>query len=889
MSFTFVKRMKYQLFMVFGLIVLISILKIREIKLGDAKVMEDVETLVITQNWPSKTARQIEENVTKPWEMILKSVDGYLELKSISDHGNLALYLTLSPEFPKEELLQSVRNVYILNQNKFPRDIHFPRFVYDKDKEFHFILLKKVKSDRTSSLSDLEQRIKDIDYVTKFVYQPEFEREIQIKVDHLSLLQSSQPTMVQIYQSIRRHFEGVRMDTSREEYFVTDYPIKPMEWGKIQIQFGNFGKVSLGQIARVEVEQVDAKKNTRVNGKSFESILINTDSGFRQLLLELKLVGILKSFPDWEIVFSSQEELFTNTVELVFFYLLIESYLMIYLGLYKRRWLEVFVFSFSFLLFLIVVFFFLHLFQIPIGDSGFVFLFVLKLLFPFVRFQRVLYHKKQIAGFVLLFSVLLWLEWIPISIFVLIFIFFNSIVVYPFCRNLILVFLKRKYVPTLNLSTFQISFLNRILNPKPISNPGAFFMISGLVLLFSFFYSVEGLWVSFPITPNQGSIQHARLEFPTYTSESEINRVTRQVEEAILSQHWTKLLVATQKNFRSDFYLKLAELTNPQLFSTLPTEMGYFHFVKGKAVQDTNTLRFTNQDPIALEVSILKLLPWLKSRKEIKEVVLGFQKASEGLKFQSNSTHRVKMKADVDPTIKESSFQLNPTVVAKMPLEEKIVDVKLMLNKTISKEEFRKQPVPTRNGSLVFLDSFRNFSSIKNFGRIYHKNTETSMEILIKGESLPWETIEDGIRNFLKNDETEYAERTETKSGEPHFRLVFFVILVSVLFFRKQYYKEYVSFVITITFIWKFQSILFTRDYLQLSMVILVYLFFSFTIRKKNQCLAHTNTFIIGSLFLSYVYPWNGGVYLFESMFLIFAFGYFYQKSLHYLKIIQTS
>ncbi|TGM80001.1 efflux RND transporter permease subunit [Leptospira bouyouniensis] len=878
MKHTFLKKYFYYIVSLFGFVFLFSALLLREINIGDYHEKNDEIILTITQNWPSKTAFQVEDKITKPWEMILKSVTGYSELKSVSDFGNVKLFLKKNPTIEKQELLRLIRNVYLLNQNQFPNEVHFPRFVYENQNDAFVILLKRKSEIKLTSLEELKQKIIKSNYADKLVYQPKFESEIQLEMRQDFLLEVSRPSLSEIYHSIRSYFDVISFDINEEKFYFRDYPEKYLEWEKVILPFRKIGFVPLKRMADVSLKKVHINRNTRVNGESFESILIQTNTVFKQLLLQMYLKNLLEEHDDWEIVFTSHEDLVCHIKEFLFFYLLIDFFILIYIGAIRKFWLEATCMVLCFLLHVIVLFFFLSLAQFPIGNSGIALLFFLKICSPFIPCERCLIVKKQIYSLILFLCICLYYHWIPLSIMVILFIFINGVLVYPLFYKLPFILINQTN-RKINLNqNLKLPLIHRILFAESKSNSRYSVILSGILMMISMIISFKDVLAPFPIFTNFGSIKLARLEFPTYASESEMNRITKQVEETILDHKLTNLLVVTQKNFRSDFYIKLSEFTNINQFNSLPTEIGYFHFVNGKNEKQMNVLRFTNQNSEKMESSMKKILPWLKSQKEIEEVVLGFQPSSEGIEFHTNPTSRVQMGLDIDPTIKESSFILNPSVVGKMYLNEALIDVKLKVKQIFSKEEYSKQPVSDGNGNFIFGSAIRESNVIQNFARIYHKETEPSMEVFVKGNDVDWEKIENGLKFILKDDTTLFVERSITNTGDLQFRLLFLVLFISILVYRQKHTKEFISFLITILMVWKLQSVMFARDYLQFTIVIFSFLFLRLKFPKGFIRILYTNVFFLGFLTLTYIYPWNGGVYLFESMFLVFLFGFIYLK-----------
>lgn len=884
MNRSLLNRNRFQIVSALGFSLAISFLSFRGIELGEYEDKAENETLVISQNWVGKTAVQVEEGVTKPWEMILKSANGYRELKSISDYGSVSIYLKLSEGVNKEHLLQTTRNLYLLNRHQFPSDIHFPKYRYESDRNTYFLLLQRVEGKEKSNFRDLEAKIKNNRYVVKFDFQKESETEILLDVHPMKLRENSFFSMSEILFSLRNHLFGIHLDTQRGIYFERDAPKQLDEWKNIPIQSKNQKRIPLHNIANLTVTNVQSNQSTRINGLSKESILIQTDGAFHLFLLENDVKRFLSIHSDWEIVFSNSEGTSEALIEFLVFYLLLDLFFLLYFGFYKKEYGFVFV---SFVGFLFVGFSLCSissLFSVPFGNSSFALLLFLKIYLPFFRNIRLLFTNKQTILFLVSSLIFLSLEWIPMVLLILFLELFFCIVVFGLVQDLFWIFLKPSYRSRLpNLTWPLISFERFFVQTKPnVLNLQLILSLFFFILTFAFSFVNVFQFVS--LRSKQDTILSARLEFPTYLSKSEIKRITKQVEETILSRKWTQLLVVTEKNFRSDFYLKLTEFTNQESFQSLSTEMGYFHFLGEIDVSETNILRFTNLDPILLETSIHRILPWVRNQKRIQDVVLCFQPSVDGLRFQMDSSTRIPMRMGLDATIKETSLLLLPTIVGKMLWNDGLVDVKLQVLNSFTKDEFQRFPISIGNDTVVHTNGLRQYETIQNLSRIYHENREISMEILVKGKDIDWDSLEAGLRSLMRSDSTHYVERKQLNATSKQYSIIGFFVLLSFLVFRKNKILDYLTFVCSIFFVWSVQKHLFVTDYLQFALIVsVVTVFQRITFKKKRDTMFFLLPLLGGILFF-YFYPWKGVNFFFETFFLFFFYVFTYRKMKTFLR-----
>lgn len=888
MSFFFAKKFPYQWFLFFGTVILISLMTCREILISESREKFDQHTLIISQNWPGKTTSQMEESLTKPWEMVLKSVSGYLELKSVSEFGSISMHLKLSEGVQKEDLIRTIRNLYILNQTLFPKGVLFPRFMFDSGNDSNMILLRRISKNTMPPPAGLLRKIQNLTGVKKVSYQPESETEIQINVEHNRLLNGVSPSMVEIYDSLRHHLDSVSYDPSQKQYFVKEYPIDPIEWEKVLILIQGKTLLTLGKIATTSITNVYGKNHTRINGSSFESIVIVTNNPFQLIQLSFLLDSFLSEFPDWQFVFSSQEDFLENIKIIFYLYLVIEVFYFIYFGILKKQWSLSIIHTLTFILFLVCLFFSLTCLDLTIGISGFVFLLLLKVQLPFISFRRMIVHKKQLYFASSILCLALYFHLVPISILNLVLIFLFALVFYPILLHLFFIFWQIKGKQSFSLFELQIQKLNELVSKREPPRFNTVDIISFSFFFLFFLYSLPVLFDPVSSIPHLENIQLARLEFPSYVAESERNRITKQVEQSILQNKLTNLLVVTHKNTRSDFYMKWKEGIHSLHFMNLPSEMGYFHFLEEMEGFESTILRFSNPDPKSLETSVLKIIPWVQVQKKVTEVVLGFQPSVEGIEFNSNAYHLTKMGIGLDPSIRETNLLLQSNIVSKMLYGGKLVDVKLSANHTISTENFRKQPIVVGNGKIHYTESLRHYSTQQNLGKIYHKNSETSLEIFVKGVDIDWLAMEEGIRRLLANDKTQLVERTKTNPGTIKYQFIFLLLCLMPLIFRKKYWIEFLSFMFAFVILCKWQTQFFTRNYDQLCFIPFLFLFFRMNSFDKGISSFYLSLPYVGLLFGSYFYPWKSGVYLFQSLFLFHVFGILNDKCKNSLKNFRT-
>lgn len=145
MNRRWVWQFRYRIFSFVLFLTLLSLFSLNNVLLGEDHVPEKMVTIQITHQWPDKTASQVEEEITKPWEQILKPISGYKQIDSISEQGNAQLNLELEKGIKSQEVVQSIRNEFLLQRHRFPQDSFSPRIRSDEVEDHYILILQKIK------------------------------------------------------------------------------------------------------------------------------------------------------------------------------------------------------------------------------------------------------------------------------------------------------------------------------------------------------------------------------------------------------------------------------------------------------------------------------------------------------------------------------------------------------------------------------------------------------------------------------------------------------------------------------------------------------------------------------------------------------------------------
>ncbi|WP_135641589.1 efflux RND transporter permease subunit [Leptospira jelokensis] len=879
---------RYQLISFLVFLAILSIFHSNQFSFEDGNSEKETFTLEISQHWPGKSALQIEGQIAKPWEMVLKTVSGYKERQFVSDHGVFKIYLQIERGNSLSEFIQTIRNVYILNQNRFPNDVLFPRFQSKEDQSSFFIVLEnKTRSDLVSE-KELEITLRNWYMVLSVNFQSGIEKELVTMVNGSDFQTDQLPALSEVFQTLKRSQYGFGKEVGSGRISVSTIPNSLDGWaGGILLENQKSPEWMRNLL---QFRLVDSNKQTavRVNGEPKSTVMVYAKSAFHLLLLEIQLQSLLKDHSQWEIIMVSKQGYLETAKELLWLFLVIDLFSFVFLGFYQKNWFQFLNFFFVFYLTILYYLFLSSAFHLTLGNLSFIIFLFFKLHLPYTkRLRWKLPHVKLILIFIF-FGVFVSMAWVPFLVLKLVFAYyfllFLSQVLFRICEC----FSNQKVFRLAR--TKEEKFLMAFEGWSKIRKQKLKLyqvVVSFFVLILSAFCLLYDCMEPIPMQLEDGFFKYAKLEFPNYVAEAEVYRITKQVESKLIDGNWTDLLIVIPKPYRSEFYFQSKSNGLEIPFQNLPTELGYFHVVEGNRSDSQQILRFTQMNMEKLEKDLLQLVPWLQYKKEVTDVVLCFQPSVEGLEFRTNSFYRALLGNSQETTIKEDMYTLQSNIVGKFLWKERLVDIKFQVNHSEHLDSFLKQQKKMPLNQTLFDSSIRDYAPVKILNRFYQINGKPTLELMIKGENINWPKLESEIREYLKQTDSNFYERISSGAPVPLHSISILVLIFALASVRKKEIFDSFLRIYCILLISKLQITLFGGNYIQFVWILIFIVTVDLTSGKRNLFkMIFSYQFLLSFIFLL-LYPANVGNFLFSTVCLVLLYGTFYiyfSHSFHFLK-----
>lgn len=888
MSHRWVWKFRYRVFSFVLFLTFLSLFSLKNILLGEDYGSDKQVTIQITHQWPDKTASQVEEEITKPWEKILKLISGYKQIESISEQGNAQINLELVKGISGKEVIQSIRNEYLLQRHRFPHDSHSPRIRSGEVEDQYIVILQKVKQSSDRNRKTLEHKIRNLEGVSSLTHHAETEEEILLKVRPDWIFGFEFPSLGTIFLAIRNHSFGFCFDKLNALWFQKDFPMTLGGWSNLGIP-SSFGEgLHVFSIGSVSLKKRNLRQGTRINGLSSETIVIKAENAASLYHITNGLNSILSDTKDWILVYNSQEDFFKDLFRFLILFFILEVIFILSPTFFGKKTNEI---GIGLLSFYITFFIFLGVCSLsayPIGRS-ILFSFILwkyfLVFFPTRRIGKWVAHI--FVSFCILWLFIFW-NWLPVSFGINFLIHIYFLLSISFLKNLFQTFLLH-WIPEFRIPFFKKNSYRSQKSIKKEKAPGKSIIqfLVPLILIVGMISSLVSSFTFYSSQPSYGTIQMGRLEFPTSIPEQESIRITKQVEETILQRQLTDLLVVKKNPSSASFYYRLNELGLKSGLKNLPTESGYFHILGESDTSSDRILRFSNVNSDHLEKTVLGLIPWLRTIAEVEEVVLCFQPASEGLEIHSPTEFRNLANYDLEDSFRERSLELQSAIVGKMLLDKKLTDVRLYIEQDKRLDRYPMKSTKMTSGTPIFSNSFTDYKNVKTPGRIYHKNGETSLEILVKGNLIQWKELKIKIQNFLSKDVVKLSEIITPKDLNNRYQPIFLIVLIGLFLYRKKEKLLWFAHWVCFLFLWKLHISFFGNDYFLFGTAAIFLLFLILWIPRQYLDFKSQIPLII-LMILSYLLPGEGGRFFTEGFSLVIGFLFFYSKMLQKWKIFKT-
>ncbi|MBM9590040.1 efflux RND transporter permease subunit [Leptospira sp. 201903075] len=880
-------QFRYRILALVLFFVTLSLLSIDGLMFGEEDFREKAESIQIINHWPNKTALQVEESLTKPWEQILRSISGYKQIESISEVGSSMILLELQTGIQKQDIIKSIRNEYLLQRQRFPKDSLFPQIKSTKSEESYILILQRTRKGSDATRKELEQKIRTLKGVLSFVHHEYLEKEVILQIEPDLIQTTELPSLSQIFSAIRNHSFGFSLDGLYGHWFQKDFPIHPKDWSQVGIPSFLGEGLKISSLGVVSLREREVRHGTRINGISSETIMIKADSSTSLYSITKELNSILSINKDWTLLYSSHEDFINDLFRWIWLFFFVDLVLIFFALFSKKTGKETINDLLSYYVALLLFLGFANLINYPIGRSILFFCLVWKYLLVVCSIRKIQQWFWSMVPSYCVFYVFVFWNWIPMSFAILSLCHIYFLLSFFFLKILMNSFLSFS-IPSIGFDF--IRFLSFFKKKQEVSQSQG--SIWGKILVFGFFMlGVTTALVSsfrwYSLHSSQGSIQMGKLEFPTSISEQESIRITKQVEDSILKRNLTELLVVKQNTSSADFYFRWNEFGLKTGIQNLPTESGYFHILGGSETNTNQTIRFSNANTETLEKTILGLIPLLHHKPGVEEVVLCFQPSTEGLSSHSPTMFQNLIGFNREESLHERALGLQSAIVGKMVLENRLTDVRFVVKQKKEMERYAEEPTKLNSGTSLYSQSFTDYQKIKIPGRIYRKNGETSLEILVKGKEIEWVELKSKIQKFLQNDVVKLSEMIPSLDLKNQYRPIFLFLVFAIFLYRKKDKMGWILHLFCFLFLWRLNVSVFGDDYLLFGSVTTLLLFFVLWIPRKTISLEKQIPFCI-LLFVSYFLPGDGGRFFMNGLFLIFSFFLIQSQIFQKWKIFKT-
>ncbi|MCZ8344071.1 MAG: efflux RND transporter permease subunit [Leptospira sp.] len=305
----------------------------------------------------------------------------------------------------------------------------------------------------------------------------------------------------------------------------------------------------------------------------------------------------------------------------------------------------------------------------------------------------------------------------------------------------VFVFVKLLYV------SFHFQFLApffafyRKLLFSPIQEADTLFYKLVFIVLFAIIGILE--FFRLPYHPYERAKQNsAILDFPPGKNFSESNRITKQVEDEILSRGLTKSMTVQSESGQSKFYLELEPEVELSQFKDLPVEDGYFYFPQGGIDTEEYVIWFFHENLETLRNIAKETILTFKQWGTFSEVLQMFKPPyiSSVENWDEHFTSDLGIRHS--DLMQNQKLKLTPPIFEKVSFKGKLTDVRMRIKpQKILDVETNLQNDRIHLDSLIL----RNKEWIPD--RIQRKNQSRALGIVARGVDINFNTLE----SFLKD------------------------------------------------------------------------------------------------------------------------------------------
>lgn len=231
----------------------------------------------ISTVYPGANSLAVEQQITKPLEDALAGVDGIKKMNSSSQDGHSHINLTLKPGSQGKEAISQIRDRIVSAMPSLPENAKRPE-IQEQSEENRTLMYIEFE-DKTRSIRALtdyikrvvEDRLRLVNGVANLGHYGNQMYLISIKPDPALLLENKLTVsdLMNVLKKEKTFASGGEIEgvTGKETVILTAIVEKPEDFGKLTLKNTPKGRLTIGDVAEISVDEKPTYLKMRVNGR----------------------------------------------------------------------------------------------------------------------------------------------------------------------------------------------------------------------------------------------------------------------------------------------------------------------------------------------------------------------------------------------------------------------------------------------------------------------------------------------------------------------------------------------------------------------------------------------------------------------------------------------
>ena len=295
--------------LVFVAVVIIGLFSLRQLPI-DLYPDVDTNTIMVMTTYQGASAQDIEQNLTRPLENTLNSVEHLKHITSNSRENISIITLEFEYGYDIDALTNDVRDKLDMISSYLPDDAQTPVIFKFSTDMIPIVLLSAQAHESTPGLykildENVANPLARVDGVGSVSIAGAPKREIHVYIDPIRLeaYNLSVETIASLIGAENRNIPGGTFDIGNETYALRvqgEYK-DPMEMAGMVVGYANGGVVHLSDVARIDDSLEERAQETYTNGVQGAMIIVQKQSGANSVQISDKvkkeLPSIQKNLP----------------------------------------------------------------------------------------------------------------------------------------------------------------------------------------------------------------------------------------------------------------------------------------------------------------------------------------------------------------------------------------------------------------------------------------------------------------------------------------------------------------------------------------------------------------------------------------------------------------